>query len=345
MGAVLSKIFGEMWDFTKEGLHFVFHLVAVSYHTDAVQDVAELDRFVMRHCNPSARTFSPTTPGDGVIVRSYWPLVTLRRYRELGPDGTPVVNYTIYALKHVHVSAVRALLAQPPVNTLEVRKISSTASWQIRSMATHVHVHVDTTRDGQAKCVADLLQPLLDEFGLGLDVEDKEQEEKRAAGGEKKTMAMLRSRAMLVSGPSGCGKSQVARLAAAKIRTFCPGTRPIVVEGFSLIMPGLGLFDHVLNLRSDPSVPIVLLIDEYDVAVKHAQLGEAPRGEYRCLAQNKTSLCQFLDDLADTPNVYTVATTNESLDFFRKNEALRPYYREGRFHSWHEIVSESPSRD
>jgi hypothetical protein len=246
-----------------------------------------------------------------------------------------VVNYTIYAFKHSHVEALRKLLPQPPVKTLEVRKISSTASWQIRSIPTHVHAHVETARDNQSKCVAELVGPMLEEFGI---VQDKGKgEEKKMT----KTMAMLTSRAILIAGPSGCGKSQVARLAAVKIKACCPGTRPIVVEGFSLIMPGLGLFDHVLTLRSDPSVPIVLLIDEYDVAVEHAEVGDAPRGEYRCLAQNKTSLCQFLDDLADTPNIYTVFTTNKPLDFFRKNEVLRPYCREGRFHSWQQISADS----
>lgn len=135
--------------------------------------------------------------------------------------------------------------------------------------------------------------------------------------------------AVIVSGAPGTGKSSMGYFIASILSQAEPGVTPRVVVGFDLCLKGASLM-HILDSEIPAQQPVVLVLDEIDTAFEMADKGDESKTDFRCYAQTKTSLCNVLDTLATTPNLYVIATTNVPAEDLKKQYPA--YTRLGRFH-------------
>jgi len=126
---------------------------------------------------------------------------------------------------------------------------------------------------------------------------------------------------VLIYGPPGVGKSRFAQVLALRLRER--GGRDPVISIFDPTARGGALDDTLRNPQ--PTRPVILLWDEIETAIAHAEGNMEIRGDAVSLARNRPSLLHCLDRLEQTRHIVLVATTN------RDPAELEPaYVRNGR---------------
>ena len=143
---------------------------------------------------------------------------------------------------------------------------------------------------------------------------------------------------VLVSGPPGMGKSTVALWVAQMMKRRL-AVDPYLVKGFNTNCDEMQ-YHPIINHYSPKNIsPVILLLDEFDIAMKNANSADTSDGTKNAVAisANKTNLNNFLDSINDEQFLITIATTNMKLDDI--NKEFNIYCRKGRFNKHFEIIS------
>lgn len=252
------------------------------------------DRFVHRSCY--SRSYNNyLVPGNGCHVYLGNTVAILYRY-----DALNTSQYIIYAVSE---SALRDIHSKITCSGAEftVYQIISTTAWQ--HQVVHKPISLPTT-------IYPYQQNLVDEI-LKLYK-------------DKKYVSVL------LCGGTGTGKSSMGRFLLKSLQA----SNAILIEGFDPTVAGLSFTLHVLKERPNPSIPLIVTIDEIDIAMDKTVSEEVDR-DYVAHASNKIRFNAFLDQLKDTPNLITICTSNRPLDELR--DLFPEYTREGRFTSWCEF--------
>ncbi|MDP6943543.1 MAG: AAA family ATPase, partial [Myxococcota bacterium] len=112
-----------------------------------------------------------------------------------------------------------------------------------------------------------------------------------------------------------------AQVLAVRLREG--GGRDPVISIFDPTARGGALDDALRNPQ--PTRPVILLWDEIETAINHAEDDKEIRGDAVSLARNRPSLLHCLDRLEQTRHIVLVATTNQ-----RPADLEPAYVREGR---------------
>lgn len=128
----------------------------------------------------------------------------------------------------------------------------------------------------------------------------------------------------VISGDPGIGKSRMAELFAQMLVTF--GISGIVIKGVDLTTPS-AMMSHFLLHNPTKADNVILLIDEFDVAIEAASAPAPERFRQPAIADSKTSLTGALDLIENIPYLHLIVTTNRALDL----PGYKEYYRDGRF--------------
>ncbi len=149
---------------------------------------------------------------------------------------------------------------------------------------------------------------------------------------------------ILISGQPGLGKSTIAFLISQVIKKEF-GVDPYLIKGFNINSEEMQYHPIIGHYNPQTQSPIVLLLDEFDIALKRAsndqnyngQNDNASRmGASSAISANKTNMNTFLDAINDESFLITVATTNVSLDDINKDYGV--YCRKGRFDKHFEMM-------
>lgn len=147
---------------------------------------------------------------------------------------------------------------------------------------------------------------------------------------------------ILVSGAPGLGKSTIAFIIAQRIKCEL-GVDPYLIKGFNVMSEEIQYHPIIGHYSPKNDCPIVLLLDEFDLAMKRADKPDDDDSENRfqmsnlAIASNKTNLNGFLDSINDESFLITVATTNMPIDDLNENFGV--YCRKGRFDKHFEMIS------
>lgn len=172
---------------------------------------------------------------------------------------------------------------------------------------------------------------------------------------------------ILISGKPGLGKSTIAFLIAQRIKNQL-GVDPYLIKGFNINSQHMQYHPVIGYYNPKNNTPIILLLDEFDIAMKkakgsvkkeenvvgdrqfssqdeymqfmqmqaHAQM---QAGQSEAISANTTNLNNFLDSVNDEPFLITVATTNRSIQFINENYGV--YCRKGRFDMHFEMIDKT----
>lgn len=117
-----------------------------------------------------------------------------------------------------------------------------------------------------------------------------------------------------IQGPPGVGKSEIGFLLN---REICKRTQKncqpltVIADPTKRGMPMSGLIGGRCK-----EVPIILVFNEFNVAVQHAEsLTKENKSEGMCIAETRTSLLDTLDHLSNTRYVILITTANEEIPF------------------------------
>jgi SpoVK/Ycf46/Vps4 family AAA+-type ATPase len=141
---------------------------------------------------------------------------------------------------------------------------------------------------------------------------------------------------VMLSGAPGLGKSTVAFLITQKVKSEF-GVDPYLIKGFNVNCEQMQYHPVIGHYDPKNSTPIVLLLDEFDIAMKNAEDGsntEAGNEGQRtrpslAISANKTNLNQFLDAMNDESFLIVVVTTNKTVQEMQQTYPV--YSRKGRF--------------
>lgn len=135
---------------------------------------------------------------------------------------------------------------------------------------------------------------------------------------------------VLISSIPGKGKSIMGRVVKQFMDQIMPGYNCRVFEGIDLSVPRFSLDMQILKKTLKPTQPSIIVIDEVDKFFEQSVSTVMERASFqgRSHVSNKQSMVKVLDNIAETPNVITIYTTNESLKDMRQNYS--PYIRQGR---------------
>lgn len=143
---------------------------------------------------------------------------------------------------------------------------------------------------------------------------------------------------VLISGPTGLGKSTIALLVAQKIKSELD-VDPFLIKGFNVMADEMQYHPVIGHYSPMSNSPIILLLDEFDLAMKEADSPAPPNGrkDGLAIAANKTNLNNFLDAINDESFLIVIATTNTAIADL--NATYGVYCRKGRFDKHFEMVS------
>lgn len=141
---------------------------------------------------------------------------------------------------------------------------------------------------------------------------------------------------ILISGQPGCGKSTVAFAIAQSMKKIL-SVDPYLIKGFNINCEEIQYHPVMNHYSPKNSTPIILLLDEFDIAMGKA---DAPSDDNKghAISANKTNLNNFLDSINDEQFLITIATTNLTLE--QINEQFAVYCRKGRMTKHFEIQSQ-----
>lgn len=114
----------------------------------------------------------------------------------------------------------------------------------------------------------------------------------------------------LICGPPGVGKSQIAFFLNCEIKKRTQNNAHPLTVIADPTRKGMTLGN--LCGGSSKIGPIILLFNEYDAIVKHAEniKGESSKSDGMCIAETRTSFLDALDQLSNTRFVILIATMN-----------------------------------
>lgn len=141
---------------------------------------------------------------------------------------------------------------------------------------------------------------------------------------------------ILISGSPGVGKSTIALWVAHSMKRKL-SVDPYLVKGFNINCDEMQYHPIINHYSPKNNSPVILLLDEFDIALKNANsASDNQKGAY-AISANKTNLNNFMDSINDEQFLITIATTNMILDDINKEYSV--YCRKGRFHQHFEIMS------
>lgn len=278
-------------------------LILLCAYVLAVQEQAQvsaLDRLLAETGWCSARKLGPgRLPADGVhfaFLRG--PLIAVRSSETLARGGSSQ-KYTVYAIGSAAASAIHERLTGDPRDVV-LRYVYAPAPWRSSSVTMRC-APPPRAHPWQNRAVRKLFERF--------------RNQSRATA--------------LVCGSMGAGKSTLGELLAVAIKTEMR-LIPEVVKNLDLTSKGLLLEDAFDTPTS--SSPVILMLDEVDATIDHAERAETKEGDKRegaSLADTPTSLLAVLDRLNRTPHLVVIATTNKALTAMTAGGYAR-YTRKGR---------------
>lgn len=271
-------------------------------HVEESVPVSVLDQILSARGWCSARRLGPgRLPADGVHLLFpgsseglKWPAFAVRQTTE-GARGGTASRFCVYALTAADAKALGAALSGAP-SAICLCYVYAPCPWRT-STNTMRAAPPGPPRAWQAKAVTALL-------------------ERFASQGRA---------AALVCGGPGAGKSTLGEFLAVRLKGM--GREPVVVKNLDLTAKGLLLED--VFATPTPGFPVILMLDEFDATVAHAEGGKDGDKEGRSLAATPTSLLTVLDLLNRMDNLVVIATTNRTAEEVRSGVFQR-YTRRGR---------------
>jgi hypothetical protein len=295
-------------------LRFILRLlVNISEISDKMQ-VSALDRYLARSgwCSSRAFDFSGM-PGNGIhvlITRPvFWPTGILVAYKGKDDDDYKKVSkYWIYSFGPGTEEIKRLIIGNP--NAITIRNVYIPSPWR-----TSIDISYTMPPSKEKPWQTTVINQIMSAY------------------------ATTGRASFLVCGLPGCGKSTLGELVGKRLKGI--GVIPEVVKNIDLTTPNLLLEDAFS--KPTPSTPIILMLDEFDGAVKYAERDTAKdkAGNGReaiCLANTPTLLLSTLDQLARTQNLIVIATSNLPLEKMRGDIYTR-YTRIGRLDRWYSVPS------
>lgn len=264
--------------------------------------VSMMDRILAETGWCTARSLGPARlPSDGAhFAYLRGPVVAVRSSEARGRGGD-AHSYRVYVFGRAAAEALRDRLTGDPRDVV-LRYVYAPAPWRITTVTLR-SAPPTPARAWQARVVGALL------------------EQYRARG---------RATA-LVCGSMGTGKSSLGELLAAAIQLELKRS-PEVVKNLNLATKGLILEDAFD--RPTPNSPVILMLDEFDSAVDHAERASLKDGDKRegsSLAETPTDLLTALDRINLTEHLVVIATTNRTLEEMTDVRAIYARYtRPGR---------------
>jgi hypothetical protein len=265
-------------------------LVSLMFHVTLVSDtrkVAMLDNLLGRSGYCSIRQSKAGSP-PGDGIHAISKMVLSRTTTSSG-NGNKSTAYTIYSL-----SSPNALLNGNP-NDILTRWVYAPAPWRT-SITDMYQAAPIAPRAWQKKVIKDVFNAYT--------------ANNRAS--------------ILMTGTPGSGKSRVAELIAVELKTKL-SVEPIVIKNFDLTAKGCTI-DDVIQFPTY-NEPAIVVLDELDAFIKHAEARSDGAGEGSSIAKNRSSLLSCLDRLNLSEFVILIASSNQ-IDIRVEHPA---YTRTGRF--------------
>ncbi len=153
---------------------------------------------------------------------------------------------------------------------------------------------------------------------------------------------------VLISGAPGLGKTTVGFLVSQSIKKKLY-VDPYLIKGFNVNSDEMQYHPVIGHYNPKKSTPIVLLLDEFDIAMHRASMtmetnefdpsgNQLPmHSQSHAISANKTNLNQFLDAINDESHLIVVATTNIPITDIHANYDV--FCRKGRFDMHFEMVN------
>jgi hypothetical protein len=262
---------------------------------DSASQVGTLDAEIGRAgiCS-SRRAGSKGTPADGIHFIFLRELVFAVRASAESSRGDKHSTYTLYVFGSAARAALEVLVAGDPMDIC-VRYIYAPTPWKVDKATVRETPPGAKMRAIQATIVRNIIADY------------------------KKT----RRASVIVAGQSGIGKTCIGDFLATEMRKQM-GVDPVVVKQLDLTTAGVSVSEVIGQPTA--SQPIVLVFDEFDATIVHAEGEGDKKGDCRSIAANRGSLLGFLDRLGASRHVIVIATTNRKII-----DLDTAYVRPGRF--------------
>ena len=261
-------------------------LVALLFYVVDVKEqahVSSLDRLLAESGWCSSRSLEPgRLPAEGFHFLFLRGPVLAARTRTANLRGGTTLEYKLYIFGRSCASNLSERLTGDPRDVI-IRYVYAPAAWRT-SLVTMRAAPPPISHAWQT----DATETLLKMF--------------QAEGGAT----------MLVCGPMGTGKSTLGELVAVALKELMH-LEAVVVKNFDLTSKGLILED--VYDTPDIGSPVILMLDEFDSTIDHAEKADKNDGksEGSSLAETPTSLLSLLDRLHRTPHLIVIATTNRTV--------------------------------
>ena len=272
---------------------FIVRLLLVNISIISEQMVRSIDKFLVDTSKGTDICQSSSKkPTDSFHIRIIGFGFIIARRRTMSDYHDTRESYMIYGTK----SAVNNILGLVPENTImneqykiKISNFESPSPWKSSFVTTDEEPFFEKPFVGQQKCI-------------------------------KKIKNARKNKSILLTGEPGVGKSNIALFLAKELNAQ-------IVFGYDLTAPGISL-DDLWRLSPSKESPVILVLDEIDGAFACANENKRAK-EYRCLAQNKTSLNTLFDRFERTNHLIILATSNKK--FCELNDEYPSYIRRGRF--------------
>ncbi|AYV84278.1 MAG: hypothetical protein Hyperionvirus21_12 [Hyperionvirus sp.] len=300
--AIFTTLVGIVWE-------FLVRMVLIHRVFGSDKMVRDMDKFLLekgKECDVTdGSTKKPTDTwhlrrvGCGFIVAARSTVVDFRSSRE---------RYSVYGTKSAIASLIKKIdnadggvvsVDSGLTNQIEVSNFESSSPWKTSFTSGKESLPGRVPYIGQRSCVDKIVA---------------QYQARVVAADSRKCFSAL------ICGPPGTGKTNTALYLAQRL-----GGR--VVFGFDLVAPGVSL-DDLWRMGATKESPVILNLDEIDGAIIQAEKNETAK-EFRCLAQNKTSLNGLLDRFGRTPYLIVLGTSNISFEVLWGK--YQSYIRKGRF--------------
>lgn len=285
--------------------------------------VKAIDTLIMKEGYATSKTIEGTqiTPSDGMhwIRRpnvSIFDIVILYRstIHDRSGHGNDTTQYIMYSRKTSTLDELSENKKKSSRASIVVTNYEALSPWNTTTRASTVYLPGTGANKNQKKAVKKIIEQFKNNNS---------------------------SASVLISGKPGGGKSATGMYLAAALEK--EGYKPVLYQGINLTCKGVSIL-NLLPSEIPESTPYILMLDEIDTAFKMAmsEINEG-RTDVTCIAKTKTSLCNELDRLNDTPHLIICGTTNMSYESLRETivgdekdgkkskESYQAFIRKGRF--------------
>lgn len=241
--------------------------------------VNKIDYFLANYGSCSSHTFDLKRPADGRHL--YNGILFCRDTVLLG--NISIVTYTIHTLSKSVTSELykKIMQIEQTNNSIIVNSISSKSAWD---HSVDESTKIIPTKMYPRQC--DIITQMIERYRTNNNV------------------------SVLLSGKTGSGKTITGRFLCKILEQY--NVAPILIEGYSPLKKGLPI-DPFLT-QATKLTPVILVIDEIDVAIASVMSERVNSSEWCSHADNKCELVKFLDKLRDTPYLYVIYSCNTPLD-------------------------------